>query len=92
MKSVLVLLTVFAVTILLSSRYPHAPQETEQAAIQRRLPGGCVFVDLGTYKSIDNVVAVICDGRKAQTTTSVDFRQSGKMNVAHNAVAVEVQP
>ena len=57
----------------------------ENARIAARLPAGCAVYQLGSLGGVDEVVAVMCDGRKAIATSS----ETTKTRLMGKALATE---
>ena len=67
--------------------------ETEQeelARITSGLPEGCTIFDLGDYRSIDQLVVVVCDGRATVTTQGYMHKQNGKITETDRHVSVQI--
>lgn len=83
----------FAALFLLSAcnRTPEERQ-LDEAAFQGQMPEGCTFHDLGSYQRTNHrsipVIAVTCDDRLINTTTTLEVIQSGK--TSHEEVAVTI--
>jgi hypothetical protein len=55
------------------------PRPEQRARFESALPEGCEIIDLGRYGSIDEMVAIVCDGRQTVTTETRNVRSSGKV-------------
>lgn len=63
------------------------PSADEEAKVQQALPAGCTVRYLGSFGSVDNLVAVVCDGRRA--TSTMWQEQQGKVTVTNAALSME---
>lgn len=63
-----------------------APTDEQKANVVKRLPAGCIVINLGSYGSADQLVAVVCDGR--QTTASVWAEQHGKIRKQFSSIVI----
>lgn len=63
----------------------------QRAEITSNLPEGCEFMDLGSYRSIDQVVVIICDDRKTISTNSMAVKTSGKTTTYEGAASFLIE-
>ncbi len=59
--------------IVLFVEWVSQPSAAEIQNIQRNLPAGCQFHDLGSYGDINHVIAVTCDGRKTSANSHIEY-------------------
>lgn len=60
-------------------------EDEQRERVLKALPAGCDLIDLGSYKSIDSLVAIKCgDGL---TLNGIGLRWSGKVHIKHEFAA-----
>lgn len=67
------------------------PTEEEKQNLMNALPDGCVANDIGSYGSIDNLIIVICEGRRVEATHTRMHRSSGKSSETDRASIFVIQ-
>lgn len=81
------LLTAAAAALLLTGCNPSPEQ---RARVNSQLPPGCTIRELGTFGSIENLVAVICDGRSTKALNFTETHIAGKVIVTKQMAVLQV--
>ncbi|MCW2194977.1 hypothetical protein AB7M45_007750 [Bradyrhizobium elkanii] len=81
------LFAIGACALLLSGCNPSAEQ---RARVNSQLPPGCTIRELGTFGSIENLVAVICDGRSTKALNFTETHSTGKVTVTKQMAVLQV--